>query len=156
MVDHGAGTAPAGTTFVGADAIQDPSAVGRLLHTELVPLYDLGTRTFPRNPVTGFLKLVHWVDQAVELALGITNGSFTAQSSLGNKLRSIKRAGGNSLQANVLDAVQIALAVLLTRKDILVVDIAISTPIRGQIVVAPTYINLRRFPQASTTLRSAF
>lgn len=137
----GAGQNPAGGV-AGAFPIPGYSSKGSIPKSEFVPLFDLKTRTFQHDE-NGYLKLVHWVDQAVSFALGISQGDHKSQPTLGNRLRAIKRAGGVTLQADVEDAVRNALSKLVERKDIGVTKMEIATPIRGMIYVAVYYINLR-------------
>lgn len=132
---QGAGVGLAGVDF----ATTTPTSI--LPRSQFVPYFDLKTRTFPRDEVTGKMKLVHWVDQAVSLALGVAQGSLKSQPGLGHTLRKIKRAAGLSLKASVEDGVRVALQALVERKDIGVTSIQVSTPIRGQILVAVYYIN---------------
>lgn len=139
----GAGEGLAGEFPMGAELITQPSPVGILVQSQYVPRFDLQTRSFPRDPVTGLLKLIHWVDQAVALALGITNGDFVPQSSLGNGLRKIPRNSPQNLESAVVDVVRVALASLLNRGDIGVTEIIVQTQIRGRILVFLTYVNLR-------------
>jgi len=137
----GAGEESAGS-LAGAFTIPGYSNAGSIPKSQFVPLFDLQTRTFPHD-ADGKLILVHWVDQAVSFALGVSQGTFAPQSKLGNRLNKIKRAGGQGLNAAVEDAVREALQALVQRKDIGVTEIIIATPTRGQIYVAVSYMNLR-------------
>lgn len=140
----GAGTGAAGSAPAGADPFTS-TPPGTVVQLDPVR-YDPSTRSFPRDPDTGLIETIHWVDAAVVLALTIQNGSHASYTTLGNALRDIVRAGGPSLQSQVEDRVRIALKALLDRKDIVVTSIQTATPLRGQVVVAVSYINLRRSP----------
>jgi hypothetical protein len=121
----------------------------------MVPLFDLKTRSVPRDS-TGLIKRVHWVDQAVALALGVTNGTLSSQVGLGNALRFIRRNDFQRIIAEVTDAVRICLLDLISRRDILVTDVQVTTPVRSQIVVAVYYINLRTSDPGSIPDNIAF
>ncbi len=144
----GAGTAPAGEGPAGLDPVAEPSTPGILVQPDgtQVAFFDLATRSFPFDPVTGRVKRIHWVDQAVALALGVTNGTLASQSSLGNRLRFIRRNDRYRIEAEVTDAVRVALLALTGRRDIIVTSIDITQPVRSQIIVAVWYLNLRLSP----------
>lgn len=105
-------------------------------------LFDLATHNTLRD-ADGLLKTIHWVDQAVALALGVDQGSFAAQSKLGNRLRRIKRSAGPTVAAQCRDAVENALSALLNRRDIAISKLAVDTAVRNRIVVTVAYVNLR-------------
>lgn len=146
---YGAGTSPAGIGPAGADPVGDYSSTAIVDLSGggvLVSRFDLSTHSIPVDPVTGLIKRVHWVDQAVALALGVTNGKLTSQPSLGNRLRLVQRNNRIRLQAEVNDAVRVALTALIDRGDIVVTDIQISIPVPSQTIVAVFYLNLRLSP----------
>lgn len=134
---------PAGITPAGDSPVSfSPKAILPAIDGKQVALFDMATRSFPRDE-NGVLRTIHWVDQAVALALGVTNGKFTAQPSLGNRMRYIRRNSPARLQAEVEDAVRIALKSLHDRQDILVTRIDVSQPVRSQTLVVVWYVNLR-------------
>lgn len=143
----GAGTGPAGATAAGKDPTTSTPKVVGTYDGRYVPLYDLRTRSFPRG-ADNKVKLVHWVDQTVALAMGVSNGTLVSVPSLGNTLRKIQRAAGPRVVAEAEDAVRIALRSLVDRHDIGVTKVEVVLPARGQIVVLLTYINLRLYPAA--------
>lgn len=141
----GAGSTLAGGALAGLDP-EDPAGTEVQVLPQGALLYDLTSRGVPRDPTTGLLATIHWVDQAVAVALGVKQGSLTSSTSLGNTLRAIKRAGGPQLVNQVEDAVRVALFDLLDRGDVDLVSIQVTTPTRGQIFVTVTYVNLRLNP----------
>lgn len=148
-----AGLGPAGLDPVGAYSA--PGILSQLDGTQ-VALFDLATKSVPRDATTGLVKRIHWVDQAVALALGITNRTLSSQPSLGNRLRLIQRNDPLRLEAEVKDAVRVALLALVDRRDIIVTDLQISQPVRSQTVVAVWYLNLRISPAVKLPDNIAF
>lgn len=119
-------------------------------------MFDAATKGTPRD-ADGFLRTIHWVDQVVALALGISQGSFNAQSTLGNVLRRIKRSAGPTVVAAAEDAVRRALAGPLGRADIEIKKLTVDTSVRNRIFVTVVYVNLRLprkgpAPNQTTTL----
>jgi hypothetical protein len=153
----GAGTSGAGAGPSGADPVGEYSTPGIIKPPagEMVAKFDLATHSVPRD-VNGLVERIHWVDQAVALALGVTNGKLTSQSSLGNKLRLIKRNSPLRLDAEVKDAVRVALFNLIDRRDIVVTDVQISQPARSQILVRVWYVNTHLSPASSLPDNIAF
>lgn len=139
----------------GFDPVLAPSSPLRLPPLASPPRFDIGTRSFVRSD-DGTMEQIHWVDQAVALAMGVPIGGIQSLATLGNTTRRIKRAGGPRFQADVTDAVQTALAALLERRDIVVVELSISTPVASHILVVLTYVNLRLTPQVPRNLSSVF
>lgn len=143
-ITTGAGAFPAGYGPAGLDpvgALSTPGILVQIPGTQ-VALFDLASRSMPRDPA-GLVKRIHWVDQAVALALGVTNGKLTATPKLGNRLRFIQRNDPIRLEAEVKDAVRISLLALIDRRDILVTDVQVSQPVPSQILVRVWYLNLR-------------
>lgn len=154
-----AGSYAAGSGFAGADPVAAWSDPPKVIQTSNAALWDLSTRTVSRDEATGLVKRIHWVDQAVALALGVPLGSLPSSPNLGHRLRLIKRAAGPQLEAQVVDAVNLALADLLERRDISLISIVVNTTTRSQIVVAVSYVNLRLNPrsnQNTETISAAF
>lgn len=151
----GAGSGSAGVLAAGKTPTIPEEKVVSVYNAKYVPLYDLRTRSFPRDE-TGKVKLVHWVDQAVSLALGVANGAVLSYTELGNRLRTIKRAGGPRVAAEASDAIRVALKKLTERGDIGVSEVKILLPARGQIVALVTYINLRTHPNIPRDIQFVF
>jgi phage gp46-like protein len=145
----------AGAGFAGADPVAAPSTPAVVLQTSNAALYDLATRSVPRDE-NGLVKRVHWVDQAVALALGVSLGALPSSPTIGHRLRQIKRAAGPKLATEAEDAVNEALADLLDRGDIAIITISVTTSVRSQIIVAVTYVNLRTNPKFAANLSVAF
>lgn len=118
----------------------------------MVAHWDLSTRTVLRDEATGLIKLIHWVDQAVALALGVEQGGVTSNPELGHTLRKIKRGAAASLDNDAKDAVRQALNDLIKRGDIAVVGFATDTSRRSQLIVKVSYINLRITPPRDTQI----
>jgi hypothetical protein len=154
----GAGTTFAGAGPAGLDPVGSYSSPGILspIDGSQVALFDLASRSVPRDLTTFLVKRVHWVDQAVALALGITNGKLSSQPTLGNRLRLIGRNDPQRLEAEVKDAVRVALLALTSRRDIVVTNIQITQPIRSQMIVAVWYLNLRISPAVTLPDNIAF
>lgn len=140
----GAGSVKAGVLGAGADAPVESGTIAPSAPPGYVPLFDIATKSFPRGP-DGRLKFVHWVDQAVALALGVFNGAHASDPDLGNRLRTIKRIAPNKLQAEVEDIVRLALKNLLDAGHIEVTQIIADGSIRGRTLTAVHYLNLRNF-----------
>lgn len=151
----GAGWTPAGLLAAGQEQYTSSEQEVSELKSQFVPLYDLATKEFIRDE-TGRVKLIHWVDQAVALALGVTNGTHLADAQLGNKLKFIQRNNAQVLRAEVEDAVRTCLKDLIDRRDINVVRLDIDTSRRGLIYVAVNYVNLRLYPNAPTAFKFSF
>lgn len=148
-VSDGAGATGAGELPMGQEAYTKASAIDSNLKSQYVPYFDIQTKSFIRDE-TGRLKLVHWVDQAVALALGVFNGAHAADPDLGNKINKIPRSAPNKIQAEVEDAVRIALQRLVDGKHIGVLRIETDTKtVRGRILVAVHYINRRLYLDAA-------
>jgi len=138
-----AGTTYAGAAPAGADPVGAYSDPAILVQSSNAALWDVATKTVLVDDTTGLVKRIHWVDQAVALSLGVQIGAIASQPTLGHTLRQIKRSSGQKLEAEVRDAVRLALKTLLDNGDIVVTDIVTTVPVRSQIVVAVSYINLR-------------
>lgn len=138
-----AGTTYAGAGPAGADPVGASSPTAVMVQSSNPALWDLATKQCLRD-ASGLLLRIHWVDQAVALALGIRVGSIASLPEMGHKLRQIKRAiPGQALQNQVEDYVNLALRALVDRQDIFVVRIVASVPVQSQIVIAISYMNLR-------------
>ena len=148
----GAGSYAAGTGFAGADPVAPFSAVVTSSTPQAV-MFDIGSRTLVQN-ADGTMKAVHPVDQEVMLCLGVEAGKVSSVPDLGHRIKRIARAGGPSVVANVQDAVKLALANVLKRKDIQInrIDVDVTT-VRGRIVAAVEYLNLRTKQVQTATVK---
>lgn len=146
---------PCGIGPCGADpvAASSPSVIHAPTTTPSLPKFDIGSRAFVTN-ADGTLVQVHPVDQEVNLALGIEEGQIASAKTVGHRIRKIARAGGPDLVARVTDAVNIALSLPLTRKDIKILDVSVdATTVRGRIATAVTYLNLRTMKVQTATVK---
>ncbi len=145
----GAGTAGAGIGPAGFEIL--PTSDSTVAQSPIALLFDPRTRDY-RLGADGRFVAVHPVDQETALALSLTYGDVGSTSNLGNRLRRIARLGGPSLQSGVEDLVRQALARLLDRKAIALLDITVQNPARGQLLVAVTYVNLMLQPPRTAQL----
>lgn len=141
----GFGSSPFGTSPWGADPVVAPST--RIVAPPVGAMkFDGATRTFVQN-VDGTMAGIHPVDQEVALALSLEEGAVGSTKGLGHHVRRIKRSVGPTVIADVTDAVKFALRRPLSRKDIVILSIDVdNTRVRGRIVIAVQYVNLRTLP----------
>lgn len=78
--------------------------------------YDPNTRTMVVSTVDGSLEIVHWVDQAVALALSVPLGSVPSVPDLGLDFGAVRKANHANAQRVVQDAVSRALGRLISLK----------------------------------------
>ncbi len=136
-----AGSSPAGAGPAGFDPTvtsppSDPATTRALR-------FDLATRRFVEDGTGGFVD-VHPVDQKVALLLGTEQGSLPSTPTLGQRYR--KRVNGidpKKIPAVVLDETRVTLAPLIAAGDIVLLDVQTDASIRGRVVIAVTYRNLR-------------
>lgn len=139
----GSATQPCGASPLGADSVAAPSAQVVIAASPTAPAFDLGTRAFAQN-ADGTLASVHPVDQEVNLALGIEEGSIASAKDVGHRFRRIIRAAGPTVAAAVRDEANRALARPLARRDIKILSVDTdSTKVRGRIIAIVHYTNLR-------------
>ena len=136
---------PFGTAPWGADPVVGPSV--RLLPGQIAAAqFDGASRAFLQN-ADGSISGIHPVDQEVALALSLEDGaigSLSGAKAVGHRLRKIKRSQGPTVVADAQDAVRYALRRVIARHDISIQSIDVdNTTVRGRIVVAVAYINLR-------------
>lgn len=125
---------------VGHDPVADPSDAAAV--QELAPLIHPATKdAVPLS--TGALQGVHPVDQAVSLALGIRRGTLGSVPTQGSPLADLEW-GGRGMDAQVRLAVQEALAVLISRKDVDLLSVT-TEPAGSGFTVSVSYRN-RRLP----------
>lgn len=136
----GAGDFPAGMGPAGLDPFNEPS-VTRNVRPPAALRFDLRTRDFITD-ANGLYVSIHPVDQKVGLALGLIAGTIASDPTLGNKVRTMKYAGGPSVVSTVRDFVQQALSNLLAAKEIELVAVKVDPPLNGSIVYAVEYVNL--------------
>lgn len=130
----GSGAGPAGGAPLGSSApttADPPSAL----------LFDPATRDFRLGP-DGLFVTVHPVDQEAALALWIRQGSIGSAPGAGNQIRNLARQGGPGFIGKVQDIIRLALKRLLDRNAIRIIDVAVTTPARGQTFILVTYVNL--------------
>lgn len=85
---------------------------------------------------------IHPVDQATVIALTVERGSIKSAPEIGIPFSTIQRAGGQTLETQCRDCVNIALADLLSAKKIELVRVDVEAVVRGQVKIAVTYKNL--------------
>lgn len=103
--------------------------------------YDPATRDY-RTDSSGNYRRVHWVDQAVSLALSVRRGSIAGAPEIGNTLGDVKLLPANP-QSDAQDRVNQALATLLAAPPkVEVVSVDVDTRAKNQYKVAVTYKNL--------------
>lgn len=135
----GAGGSPAGVGPAGYDPIGAPSTQRAVTPQDSVQ-YDPSVRDFA-GTTGGYWASVHWVDQAVALALTIERGKLKSVPTQGVRYREIKRLGDDTA-SQVEDMTREALALLLGSPPKITI-ISIETQItRGILKIAVTYENL--------------
>lgn len=149
MADDYAGQGPAG-----AQSVAPYSAPGKTTQANAV-FWDLRTKAVLRN-ANGEIRSMHWVDQAVALALGVTQGTHHSDSKLGNRLRLIPRNSADKLQTAAEDEVNRCLSDLVDRGDIVVLKIDTNAQVRGRLIVEVSYINRRLTPDEPTVIAFTF
>lgn len=148
----GIGSFPAGMGPAGGDPIPDPSAPIFKPPIQAAK-FDIGTKTQVQAS-NGTLVSVHPVDQEVNLRLGIEEKQIASAVTVGHRIRQITRSGGPDVQSRVIDAVNIALADPLARKDIKILGVDVDAKtVRGRIVVAVNYLNLRTQKAQKATVK---
>lgn len=147
----GAGSSAAGAVAAGTTPTSAEGSIKVAIPERYVPRFDLATRQFIRDD-EGRLRVIHWVDQATALALGVPKKAHESNPSLGNTLRDIKRNDPNKINAEVRDSVDTALKPLVDGKHIQVVRTAIATNIRGRTIIEVDYINRRKYLDPKTAI----
>lgn len=84
---------------------------------------------------------MHYVDQRVALLLNINQGTLSGDSTLGNELRKIKRAGGAVSTADAKRAIMSALEPAINDNEITVLDIVVKYPTHGRMDIYVIYRN---------------
>lgn len=139
----GAGDFPAGVGPAGFDPVAFVSPALQFT-PPLAALFDLGTRTFPfMTDGSGRLQSVHPVDQQVNLALGLIEGTVTSVKDLGASFARLQRASLADLQKEGALMANRALARLISNNDIEVREVTATRPIPGRVYIAVNYVNLR-------------
>lgn len=136
----GAGSAGAGVGPAGQDPVADPSAAPPIRPAAAV-WYDGANRDFLLDDDGGY-KTLHYVDQKVALALVIGEGDIAGVPTFGSRLKSIKRGNAAQLAKRAEDAVLLALADIISRRQIEVIGVSVNTNVRGRLIVTVTYNNL--------------
>lgn len=139
----GAGDYGAGLGGAGFDPVLPASSPITDAAPPLAVYFDLATKTYLSN-ADGTLKGMHPVDQRVVLALGIEAGSLTGVPSQGHRFRSrLSRVPPATIPRIALDETRLALKNLLLAKDILLLAVETDTTVRGRVLIAVTYVNMR-------------
>jgi hypothetical protein len=149
MSDDYAGQGPAG-----AQSVADYSAPGKTTKTNAV-YWDLQTKAVLRDS-EGKVREMHWVDQAVALALGVTQGNHASDPTLGNRLRFIPRNSPDKLQNAAEDEVRRVLKDLTDRADIVLLSIETNAQVRGRLIVIVKYINRHLTPDDPSTFQFTY
>lgn len=147
------GDYPSGVGPLGHDPVADPSAAAS--PQPLAPLIHPGSKDAVIL-TGGALQGVHPVDQAVSLALGIRRGTLGSLPGQGSGLLALEYRG-RGFEAQARFAVESALATLINRRDVALVETRVDTTGETTALVI-TYRNLRLQPDpsdpaAATTLR---
>jgi hypothetical protein len=132
----GAGVGPAGYDPPVTSPASDPTRTRALR-------YDLATRTFVEDGTGGFVS-IDPIDQKVALILGTEQGSVASVPTLGQRYRArVNGIDPKQIPAVVLDETRIVLAALISAGDIALLDVQTDAHVRGRVVIAVTYRNLR-------------
>lgn len=142
-----AGTSPAGAGPAGHDPVVPPSP--RLpVTTAEAALFDPATRDFPLDAF-GRVQPVHPVEQAVNLALTLDEGSLGSAPTQGHRLRELSRGSAAAVATQANDFVRRALRVLLARGDVTLLSTRVRSPRRGVTIVEVSYRNNRLVSQTT-------
>lgn len=138
------GDYPSGVGPLGHDPVADPSAAAS--PQPLAPLIHPGSKDAVAL-AGGALQGVHPVDQAVSLALGIRRGTLGSLPGQGSGLLDLTHRG-RGFEAQVRFVVEAALATLINRRDIALIETRVETAGETSALVV-TYRNLRLRPDPS-------
>jgi len=143
----GAGVGPAGAdpSPVSAPTTARPTRALR---------YDLATRRFVEDGTGAFVD-VHPVDQKVAFLLGTEQGSLPSTPTLGQRYRArVNGVDPKQIPAVVTDETRLALAALLAAGDIDLLDVQTDARVRGRVLIAVTYVNLRDPDRTRKTMQT--
>lgn len=126
-----AGIDPVDATF-SADALTPPQAL----------FFDPALMDFPKDGDGRYVE-VHPVDQKVELALALAFGSAPSAPGVGGTLRDIKIASRAEMTQDATQRVNVALASLIARGDVVVVSVVAYAVNAWRVHVDVTYQNTR-------------
>jgi hypothetical protein len=147
----GAGEWPVGDELAGEDGVPALSPPRNV--TPPVALKFNGALFLFETDGSGLLQSIDPTDQAVALALLIRKGTLASVPEMGATFREIKRIDKYT-PAKVNDAVNAALSSLLASKAITLRDVQVETNRRnGRVLVAVSYVNLKRTPTRPTTVQ---
>jgi len=133
-------TFPGGAGPAGWDPVAQPSETEQQTPTGS-PVYEPRGRDFAGE--NGKWDQEHWIDQHVDLALFVEQGSVKSAPEVGHTLRQIQRLNPVTIQADVEDRIKQALSRLLETPVIEILSIDAQVPVKGQLRVAVVYRNLR-------------
>lgn len=150
----GAADYPFGYGFWGADPVIPPGSP-RQVTPPVALRHTRDGRDFELD-ANGFYREIHPVDQKVALALVIVEGSLSSVPEMGNRLRTINRVSQAKGRTLAEQYVRLALSDLLKNGDVSIVKVEVDNAIKGRLVVAVTYKNLRVNPPTQTTTQIGF
>jgi hypothetical protein len=144
---YGAGVGPAGYD----PATQSPAS-------EVAPTralrFDLATRRFVEDGAGGF-KDIHPVDQKVAFALGTEQGTLPSVPTFGQRYRArVNGIDPKQIPAVVADETRVVLGDLLAAGDIALLSVETDASVRGRVLIAVTYANLRDPNRTRVTFRT--
>lgn len=149
MSGYGAGSSPGGVGVLGGPVETNTASV--VIAKPTVAYFDPAIMSSPVATDTS-IRSMHPVDQQVVLALSIEVGQIASVPDQGHTLGQLGRMAPAQYTAAALDAVQLALAGPLGRKDIDLLSVqAVSLPY-GNNQVAVRYRNLRLAATAPRTV----
>lgn len=150
MILQGAGAFGSSEGSAGFDPVADPSP-SNVSTAPVALLFDPSTRDFRLNG-DGRFASVDPIDQAVVFALFLKQGSIGSAPNAGSQIRSLQRQGGPGFVGKVQDIVRNALKQFTDAGQIRIVDVRISTPVRGRTYITVSYVNLTLAASNQTTL----
>lgn len=147
----GAGNFPAGAGPAGLDPLPPPSPP-RDVSPPAALYFDGRTQGFPLDAQGRYVG-IHPVDQAVALALIVRLGTLGAVPEQGAAFRDIRKITP-STGTQATDMARIALAAIVQRGDITILDIQVETRrTMGAVLIAVSYKNLRTIPTKPAVIR---
>lgn len=148
----GAGSSCAGAWNAGCDPVAPPSPP-RNVRPPAALYFDGATQDFPLDS-EGHYEGIDPVDQAVALSLILRLGTVGSVPGIGAAFRSIRRITP-ATKTTVIAMARDAIRARVQAQDIQIraVDVEILTRPAGAILVAVSYVNLRRNPPKPTSIR---
>lgn len=145
-----AGDGKLGASPAGYDLLVGTEALRRALPHALY--LDGATADFPLDS-DGLHRSLHPNDQWVALQLLVRQGTMRSVPGMGNRLREITRVAPARAQRLAEDYINQALSDRVRTGDIRINSVEVDTSVRGRLVVAVSYTNMRLLPLRPTTLR---